>query len=39
VRPSLDDATQIHDGHAIGEVANHAQIVGDEEIGQAALGF
>src|ERR1700751_4732704 len=29
----LDDASAIHDGHAIDELCDHAQIVGDEEHG------
>ena len=30
----LDDAAQIHDGHAMRDGAHHAQVVRDEEVGQ-----
>jgi hypothetical protein len=35
----LDDAAQVHDGDAIRDVANHGQVVGDEEIGQTESGL
>ena len=31
----LDDAAEIHDGDAVRDVAHHAQVVGDEQDGQA----
>ena len=33
----LDDLAQIHDRDPVGHVANDAEVVGDEEIGQAEL--
>ena len=34
-RPLLDDLAGLHHDDAIGEIANHRQVVGDEEVGQA----
>ena len=33
----LDDAAQVHDGDAGGEVAHHAEVVGDEQIGEVLI--
>ena len=33
----LHDLSQIHDSDAIGDVSNHRQVVGDEQIGQIEL--
>jgi len=33
----LDDAAQVHDGDPIADVFHHAQIVGNEKIGQVHL--
>src|SRR6185312_14223047 len=33
----LDDAAEIHDGDPLAEVVDHAQVVGDHEVGQVAL--
>ncbi len=33
----LDDLAEVHHGHAVGDVAHHRQVVGDEEVGQAEL--
>ena len=30
----LDDAAEIHDGDAVGDVAHHGEIVGDEDVGE-----
>ena len=35
--PQLDDAAQIHDGHAVTEVLHHRQIVADEDAGQIKI--
>ena len=35
----LDDLSQVHDGDAVADVLHHAQVVRDEEVGQAELGF
>src|SRR6185295_1034523 len=37
--PELDDTAEIHDGDAVGEVAYHPQVVGNEEVGQFSLGL
>src|SRR5262245_7201365 len=37
--PELDDTAEIHDGDAVGKVAYHPQVVGNEEVGQFSLGF
>src|SRR5690606_24759207 len=36
-RRALDDPAQVHDGHAIGYVPDHAQVVADEQISKAVL--
>src|SRR5690606_38941853 len=36
-RRALDDPAQVHDGHAVGYVPDHTQIVADEQIGKAVL--
>src|ERR1043165_5241112 len=33
----LDDAAQVHDGHAVGDVLNHSQPVRDEEVRKLKL--
>ena len=33
----FDDAAKIHHGDAVGDVAHHRKIVGDEQVGQAKL--
>jgi hypothetical protein len=33
----FDDVTEIHDGDAVAEMFDHGQVMGDEEVGQAAL--
>ncbi len=33
-RPDFNDLAQIHHGHAVGDVAYHRKIVGDEDQGQ-----
>ena len=33
----LDQLAQVHDGDPLAEMADHAQVVGDEEVGQAEL--
>jgi hypothetical protein len=33
----LDDAAQVHDEHAIGEVPHDLEVVGDEQVGEAFL--
>ncbi len=33
-RRQLDDAAEIHDGDAVGEVVDHREVVADEEIGE-----
>ena len=33
----LHDVTCVHDGHPVGDVGHHAQIVGDEDDGQVVL--
>ena len=37
-RRGLDDAPQIHDDHAVGEVLDHAEIVADEQIREVEVG-
>ena len=32
---ALDDASQVHHGDVIGDVAHHAEVVCDEEVGQS----
>ena len=36
-RRRLHDAAEVHDHDAVGEVAHHAEVVADEEIGEAEL--
>src|SRR5215472_19260796 len=36
-RGALDDAAQVHDQDPVGDVLDHAEVVADEEIGQAEL--
>ena len=31
-RPGLDDPAEVHDGEAVGDVAHHGQVVGDEQV-------
>jgi hypothetical protein len=38
-RPALDDAPGIHDGDAVGDLGDHAEIVRDEQHAHAALGL
>ena len=33
----LDDGTEVHDGHAMAQVSHRADVVRDEQVGQAAL--
>ena len=33
----LHDASQIHDGHPVADMLHHAQVVGDEEVGEVHL--
>jgi len=35
----LHKLAQIHDGHTVADVAHHAQVVGDEQVGQPQLGL
>ena len=35
--PDLDHATEVHHGHAVGDVPHDREIVGDEDVGQAQL--
>ena len=37
--PELHDPAEVHDGHAIADVPDHGQVVGDEEIGEPQLVF
>src|SRR5690606_37926685 len=36
-RTELDDAPQVHDGHPVRNMAHHAEVVADEQIGQVQL--
>ena len=36
-RGDLDDPAQIHHGHAVADVLDHRQVVGDEQVGEAEL--
>ena len=36
--PLLHDAAEIHDGDAVGDLADHLEVVGDEEGGEAGAG-
>ena len=33
----LNDAPQVHDGHALTKVAHHRQVMGDEQITQTVI--
>ena len=35
----LDDASQVHDGHAVGDVAHDGEVVGDEQVGEPELAL
>ena len=35
--PQLDDAAEVHDGDAVGDVADDAEVVRDEEVGQVEV--
>ncbi|MFM8991380.1 MAG: hypothetical protein ACKOUS_17600, partial [Alphaproteobacteria bacterium] len=35
----LDDLAEIHDGHRVGHLGDHAHVVGDEDDGQVALAL
>ena len=35
----FNDPPQIHDGNGIGNIFNHAQVVGDEEVGDAEIAL
>src|SRR4030067_585272 len=35
----LDDHAQVHDRHPVADVAHHAQVVGNEQVGQAELSL
>ena len=35
----LDDLAEVHDGDAVRDVLDHAEVVGDKEIGEAQLGL
>ena len=35
----LDDLSEIHDGDAVGDVAHHREIMGDEDVGEAELAL
>src|SRR5262249_40037192 len=35
----LDDLAEVHHRDAVGEVADHAEVVGDEEVGEAELAL
>ena len=37
LHPLLDDLPQIHHGHAVRDVTDHGEIVGDEDVGQVEL--
>ena len=37
VEANLDDLADIHDRHPVADVGNHAQVVGDEQVGQPHL--
>jgi len=40
LRPGrLDDFSQVHHRHAVGDMLDHAQVVGDEEVRQLELGL
>ena len=36
-RPQLDHPPEVHHGDAVGDVADHAEVVGDEHVGDAEL--
>ena len=36
-RPELHDLAQVHDRDPVGDVADDAEVVGDEEVGEAEL--
>ena len=38
-RALLDDAPGVHHGHMVGDVLDDADVVGDEEVGQAELAL
>ena len=38
-RAELGDAAEIHDQHAVGHVLHDVEVVADEQVGQAELGF
>ena len=38
-RPGLDDAAAIHDGDAVGDLGDDAEIVGDQDHRRAGLGL
>ena len=33
--PNFNDVTEIHHSNAVGDVAHHGQVVGDEDVGEA----
>jgi hypothetical protein len=35
----LHDLAQVHDRHPVGDVADHVQVVGDEQVGEVELGL
>ncbi len=37
--PDLDDLAQVHHRHPVGDVPDHRQVVGDEQVGQRQLGL
>src|SRR3954470_5125598 len=36
-RPDLGQPTEVHDGDPVGEVPNHVDVVGDDQVGQSEL--
>ena len=36
-RPRLDHLAQVHDSQVVGDVADHGQVVGDEQVGDVHL--
>src|SRR5206468_12008385 len=38
-RAHLDQGAEIHDGHAVGDVLDHREVVADEEVGDAELAL
>lgn len=36
-RSDFDNPPEVHDGHALAQVFNHREVVGDKEVGQTEL--